>query len=235
MADPNKMIRTDGTKVTIQRQTSWKFEFYALWIALRTDPLVILLFPMFFASNWFYTWRQSTYHRCIASANEIFSEFNEYNAAIFNIRARSLNNLVYWITQIFGSVSIGFLLDKKDIARRVRAFCGWAVLFVMVFIVHIWGYVYQRSAKIHRLGSGILIVLFNVRTYTRASIPTDASKMDIRDKAYPVHIWLYIFCGILDAMWQTTAYWVMGAMSNNPAKLAYFIGFCMFCTSHPHR
>ena len=73
-------------------------------------------------------------------------EFNEYNAAIFNIRARALNNLVYWITQIAGSVSIGFLLDRKNLARRVRAFLGWAVLFVMVLVVHIWGYFYQRSA-----------------------------------------------------------------------------------------
>lgn len=27
-------------------------------------------------------------------------------------------------------------------------------------------------------------------------------------------------------MWQTTAYWIMGAMSNDPAKLAHFTGFC---------
>lgn len=27
-------------------------------------------------------------------------------------------------------------------------------------------------------------------------------------------------------MWQTTAYWFMGAMSNDPAKLAVFTGFC---------
>jgi hypothetical protein len=51
--------------------------------------------------------------------------------------------------------------------------------------------------------------------------------MDIYSKAYPAHIWLYIFCGLLDAMWQITAYWMMGAMSNDPAKLAYFIGFCL--------
>ena len=29
-------------------------------------------------------------------------------------------------------------------------------------------------------------------------------------------------------MWQTTAYWFMGAMSNDPAKLANFSGFCAF-------
>ncbi len=59
MADPNKMIRSDGTKVTTPRQLSWKTEIMGLWITLRTDPMIILLFPMFFASNWFYTWRTS--------------------------------------------------------------------------------------------------------------------------------------------------------------------------------
>ena len=50
--------------------------------------------------------------------------------------------------------------------------------------------------------------------------------VDIHDKNYPAHIWFYIFCGLLDAMWQTTAYWMMGAMSNDPSKLAYMAGFC---------
>jgi hypothetical protein len=72
------------------------------------------------------------------------SEFNAYNAALFNIRARSLNNLVYWLAQIFGSLAIGFLLDSPRLARRTRAFAGWAVLLIMVFVVHIWAYFYQK-------------------------------------------------------------------------------------------
>jgi hypothetical protein len=60
MADPAKMVRTDGTKVSILRHPSWKTEIYGLWVALKTDPLIVLLFPMFFASNWFYTWREFT-------------------------------------------------------------------------------------------------------------------------------------------------------------------------------
>jgi len=34
-----------------------------------------------------------------------------------------------------------------------------------------------------------------------------------------------MFYGLLDATWQTYAYWVMGALSNDPRKLAYFAGF----------
>ncbi|KAA1470945.1 MFS general substrate transporter [Dentipellis sp. KUC8613] len=189
MVDPSKMIRVDGTRVTPPRQPTWKTELYGLYIALKTDPLIVLLFPMFFASNWFYTW-----------------QFNEFNGALFNIRARSLNNLLYWLSQIVGSVSIGILLDQHQYRRRFRAFAGWTVLFIAVFVVHIWGYFYQKQ-------------------YTRESIPPDSEKIDIYDKAYIGRVFLYIAFGILDSMWQTTAYWMMGAMSNDPAKLAYFAGF----------
>ncbi|EGO03432.1 hypothetical protein SERLA73DRAFT_69299 [Serpula lacrymans var. lacrymans S7.3] len=186
MADPNKMIRTDGTKVARVQHPTWKHEFYSLYVALRTDPLILLLFPMFFASNYFYTW-----------------QFDDYNAALFNIRTRSLNNLVYWSSQIFGSIAIGFVLDTPRLRRRVRAFSGWAILLAMVFGVHGWAYHYQKS-------------------YTRA---TATATMDLSDKGYAAYCWLMIFYGLLDAMWQTTAYWLMGAMSNDPAKLAVFTGF----------
>ncbi|GBE78584.1 UNC93-like protein [Sparassis crispa] len=189
MANPQKMIRSDGTKVTTMRHPSWKTEFYGLYITLRTDPWVLLLFPMFFASNWFYTW-----------------QFNDFNAALFNIRGRALNNLVYWLAQIIGSVSIGFLLDQRGLRRRFRAFAGWVVLLIMVFIVHIWAYFYQKN-------------------YTRASVAANPVKIDIHDKEFVGRIWLYIFCGLLDSMWQTTAYWIMGAMSNDPSKLANMTGF----------
>src|ERR1700709_1647252 len=64
------------------------------------------------------------------------------------------------------------------------------------------------------------------RTYTRASIPSDSQKMDIYDPRYPAHIWLMIFYGLLDAMWQTTSFWLIGAMSNDSNKLAIYAGFC---------
>jgi MFS family permease len=191
MVDPKNMIRTDGTKLTIPRNPSWKVEIIGLYVALKTDPMIILLFPMFLASNWFYTW-----------------QFNEYNGALFNIRTRSLNSMLYWSAQIVGSLIMAVILDKKNVRRRVRAFTGWGIVFVMVFVVHIWAYEYQKN-------------------YTRASLalidPVD--RIDFTEKQYVGKVFLYIFFGILDAMWQTTVYWMMGAMSNDPNKLAYFTGF----------
>jgi hypothetical protein len=52
--------------------------------------------------------------------------------------------------------------------------------------------------------------------------------MDIFDHGYVGRIFAYVFMGLLDAMWQTSVYWIMGAMSNDPAKLAHFAGFCTF-------
>ncbi|KAG8969816.1 hypothetical protein FRC03_000642 [Tulasnella sp. 419] len=53
MTDPKKMYRTDGSKVSTPRQPSWKTEIYSLYLALKTDPAILLLFPLFFASNYF--------------------------------------------------------------------------------------------------------------------------------------------------------------------------------------
>lgn len=98
------------------------------------------------------------------------------------------------------------------------------MLIIMVFVVHTWAYFYQRFVDLSLLGgrSGRLDERA-CRGYTRETI---GDKIDIHEKAYPAHLCLYIACGLLDSMWQTTAYWFMGAMSNDPAKLANFSGFC---------
>lgn len=190
MVNPDKVIRTDGTRVNRVRHPSWKTELFRLYAALKTDPWIILLFPMFFASNYCYTW-----------------EYNNYNGAIFTIRARGLNSLMSSTSQVFGSVFLGcFILDRKRVRRRVRAFYGWILVFLMVLAVHIWAYFYQK-------------------TYTRAEATKDTYKIDIMDETYAAHVWVMIVHGFLDSMLQTYAYWLIGAMSNDPAKLAVFTGF----------
>ena len=129
---------------------------------------------------------------------------------------------MYWVSQIIGSLSIGFMLDQRSFPRRARAFSGWLILLCMVFIVHTWAFFYQRSVLLQALQQ-MLIGLY--RDYTRASTPEDGVKMDFYFPGYASRLWLFIFCGFLDSMWQTTAYWIIGAMSNDPAKLAHFTGF----------
>jgi len=37
----------------------------------------------------------------------------------------------------------------------------------------------------------------------------DFLRIDLEDSSYPAHVWLYIFCDLLDSMWQTAVYWMM--------------------------
>jgi hypothetical protein len=62
------------------------------------------------------------------------------------------------------------------------------------------------------------------RHYTRESIVIASTKIDIYDPHYVGKAFLYILCAATGATWQITTYWILGALSNDPSKLAYFTG-----------
>lgn len=110
------MIRTDGSKVIVIKHPSWKTEILGLYETFKLEPYIILLFPMFFASNWFYTY-----------------QFNTFNGAKFDVRTRSLNSVLYWSAQIVGAGFFGLFLDTK-MRRRSKAFIAWGGLFVLTMV-----------------------------------------------------------------------------------------------------
>jgi hypothetical protein len=152
---------------------------------------------MFWASNWFYTY-----------------QFNDMNAYYFNIRTRAFNSLFYWyppynvksdnrLAQIFGALLFGRFLDWNRFSRRTRAISGWCILFILVNVIWGGGLAFERK--------------------TNRDWPSP--RQDIYDPGYVGNLFLYMFYGFLDATWQTYIYWLMGALSNEPRKLAYFAGF----------
>ncbi|KAI8936874.1 hypothetical protein NX059_006110 [Plenodomus lindquistii] len=128
LVDAKDVVRADGSKVIVMKHPSWKSEFVGLWETFFTDPYVILLFPMFLASNWFYA-----YH------------FTEVNSAYFNVRTRALNGVVYYIMQIIGAYVFGFALDIKGVRRTTRAKAAWGALFATMMIVWGCGYEFQKT------------------------------------------------------------------------------------------
>ena len=68
---------------------------------------------------------------------------------------------------------------------------------------------------------GVVVLPFELKTCRECPSP----KQDIFDPGYVGNLFLYMFYGLLDATFQTYAYWLMGALSNEPRKLAYFAGF----------
>ena len=190
LMNPAKVVRDDGTRVLVPSQTTWAKELKGLFVLLRSDPWVVLLFPMFLASNWFYTW-----------------QFNDFNGVLFTLRTRSLNNLLYWLSQMVGSLAIGQILDNKRMSRKSRAWLGWAIVFAVMWAV--WGGSYDVQ-----------------KSYTRATVLAETERIDFSDRSkYVGYCFLYIFSGVLDAIWQNLAYWLIGACSNDLSKLGYLAGF----------
>lgn len=110
------------------KNPTWKSELLGLVETLKADPWVIALFPMFWSSNWFYTY-----------------QFNDFNDAVFDTRTRSLNNLLYWASQIIGASIFGYCLDFKKFSRPTRAKAAWAALFILTMVIWGGGYDFQRG------------------------------------------------------------------------------------------
>jgi hypothetical protein len=128
LCDAGKVIREDGSKVILMKNPTWKTELVGLWETLTHDSYIVLLFPMFFASNWFYTY-----------------QFNGMNAAHFNTRTRALNNTLYWISQIIGAFVFGFALDIGRLRRTTRAKGALGALFLITMVIWGGGYAWQSK------------------------------------------------------------------------------------------
>lgn len=125
---PSSIVRSDGTRVYVPPQTTWKTEFIGLYRLLTTDYWVILLFPLFYASNLFYTWQQQ-----------------DFNRVVFTLRARSLNSMIYWFAQMVAAYLFSFVLDNKRMSRPKRMWVGWGIVFAFLWAVWIGSYVKQTQ------------------------------------------------------------------------------------------
>ncbi|QDS74802.1 hypothetical protein FKW77_002207 [Venturia effusa] len=199
LVDAKHVVRRDGTRIIVMKQPTWKTEILGLWETIRSDPYIVFLFPMFFASNWFYTY-----------------QFNDVNLARFNIRTRALNDILYWLAQMAGALVFGFALDFPNVKRTTRAKIAWVVMLVLTFVIWGGGYVFQRGYT----RDDVAVVDKN-----KTPITPKVPQLDLHSNGYVGPMFLYIFYGFSDAAWQTCVYWFMGAISNNSRKLANFAGF----------
>ncbi|CAK9437881.1 uncharacterized protein LODBEIA_P22590 [Lodderomyces beijingensis] len=192
MLPSSKVWKSDGSKVIAQKHPNWKTELIGLFKLLVREPRILFMFPMFFASNWFYTY-----------------QFNNVNHGMFNLRTRSLNSLLYWFAQMVGAIILGFILDLKYLRRSMRAKIGWGILFVTGLAI--WG-------------GGLKFQLEFTREEVEA-VPPLIEPMDFTESRYVGPVFLYIFYGLYDAIFQTYTLWTLGALSNNPKKVALYAGF----------
>lgn len=137
LVDCKYVKRKDGSRVIVIKNPTWKSEFLGLWETLIHDSYIVLMFPMFLASNWFYA-----YH------------FNAVNLAYFNVRTRALNSLLYWLMQMVGAFIFGKLLDLKGLSRPWRAKINFGILLAVTMGIWGGGYAFQKRYTRETKGLG---------------------------------------------------------------------------------
>ncbi|KAI8090915.1 major facilitator superfamily domain-containing protein [Gilbertella persicaria] len=187
----NKVIRSDGSQVSLHKFSNWKREAFEV-LKLFKDWRMLILIPLFAGSNWFYTY-----------------QFNGLNGpGYMTIRARSLNNFLYWLFQIIGAGLFGWFLDSSRLGgRKRRAFYGNTLTLIVVIALWIGAIVIQKR-------------------FTRSSVhAADFVPIDVFDKEYPGLVIEYALFGVMDAIYQGFIYWLMGTMTNDTERAARYGGF----------
>ncbi|RUS27925.1 major facilitator superfamily domain-containing protein [Jimgerdemannia flammicorona] len=193
---PRKVHHDDGTPVSIHRFSNWQREAIEAF-KLFGDWRMLCLIPLFGGSNWFYTY-----------------QFNCYNGGgYFNIRARALNNVLYWLFQIIGAGIFGNFLDWKAAGSRPkRAWLG--LITTVVSVMAVWGAALSVQLKYDRARG----------TFLKQS-GNSALQQDVTGGAYAGELIIYALFGAVDAIYQGYCYWLMGALTNDTEKASRFGAF----------
>ncbi|KAE9604080.1 hypothetical protein Lal_00002089 [Lupinus albus] len=151
----------------------------------------------------FYNWKMLIMVPAAWSSNFFYTyQFNHVNKTQFTLRTRGFNNAFYWGAQMLGSVGIGYVMDFSFKSRRKRGIVGICVVAV--------------------LGSSIWVGAI-ANQIQRNELET----LDFKDSSsrYAGPFLLYFTFGLLDAMFQSMVYWVIGALANDSEILSRYAGF----------
>jgi len=158
----------------------------------------------------FTNWKMLLIMPAAWASNFFYSyQFNNVNGALFTLRTRGLNNVFYWGAQMIGSVMIGYIMDFSFKSRKTRGLAGIATVAV--------------------LGTGIWVGgLFNQRGYNHHDVVEKTVKiLDFKNSGsdFAGPFVLYFSYGLLDAMFQSMVYWVIGGLADDSAILSRYSGF----------
>ncbi|KAL5738865.1 hypothetical protein ACOSP7_031626 [Xanthoceras sorbifolium] len=157
-------------------------------------------------SKLFLNWKMLLLVPASWASNFFYSyQFNNVNGLQFNLRTRGLNNVFYWGAQMVGSIGIGYLLDFSFKSRRTRGLVGIAVVALLGSAIWAGGFANQLN-------------------YSHDKLP---EKLDFKDSGsnFAGPFVLYFSYGLLDAMFQSMVYWVIGALADDSETLSRYSGF----------
>ncbi|KAJ2234437.1 hypothetical protein H4R99_001630 [Coemansia sp. RSA 1722] len=194
LAPPSRVQRTDGSGIEIQKVENIMDDALAI-LRLFADPRMLILIPMMFSSNFYYSY-----------------QFGPYNGSLFTTRTKGFNNIWYWGAQMVTSFLFTRMLDHPALSRKIRALTGVITTFFVVNAV--WGGALHMQSK----------YTHGATTTSQTDYPGGPIDFMQTSRAVGPCI-LYACMGVQDALWNNMAYWLLGTITNDATRLARYAGF----------
>lgn len=125
LSPPNKVQRSDGSRVIVKAEKSFKDELKALWRVSKRKEILLLL-PVFYAAYF----------------NQYTGNFKTY---YFGIRARALMGFVSNFGTLLSSQIISVFLDYKKLAVKKRITYGFYYVILLHVVAWVYGWVIQAK------------------------------------------------------------------------------------------
>jgi hypothetical protein len=183
----DKLVRPDGTKIAKFDHISVRESLSGLVKVLK-DWRILIMLPTFFSAEAFMVLQSSL------------------NAYAYNLRTRSLNNILINVIQFPFAFGLAYLvLDNERLGSRKRRGLI-AVLFDTIWITgtYIAQTIWLSSWKFDKTVAG--------------------PNIDYTDNSYPGALIIYLCYGAQYGIFQNTVLWVLGSLSNDPFILGNYSG-----------
>ncbi|TVY84101.1 UNC93-like protein [Lachnellula suecica] len=132
LSNPEKVQRSDGTKINAPRGNSWRVEGKAMW-RLGTSKPILLLTPLF----WYFGWIQAYP--------------GTYLATYFTVRSRALASFLSAILVTIGTWLAGLLVDLPWTKKRsTRAVTTYVLIALLNSATWIWAVYLQNEYRLAR-------------------------------------------------------------------------------------
>ncbi|KAJ9628319.1 hypothetical protein H2204_009294 [Knufia peltigerae] len=190
---PEQVVRDDGTHLAVFRATDAWTEIKGIG-EMFTDPKIVLLLPGIFVAE---------------MALSIMSSINGY---FFNLRTRSLNNIMFQFVMIPLPLTLAWAMDTRFIKRRrSRGLLGCSIIGVVTLATY-----------------SSMAAFIKINDIDRTKPPP---QVDWTDSRFAWGFILYLLSGIIYAGFQICGQWILGALTNEPAKCARYAGLYKGFTS----
>ncbi|OAP64559.1 hypothetical protein AYL99_00531 [Fonsecaea erecta] len=184
---PASIVRDDGTHLAEFKPTNTRAELRNLKKTF-TDWKLLALTPAFFASE-----------MCLSTTSSL-------NSYYFDLRTRSLNNVLFQAIMIAGSVGMSFLLDAQHLSRRRRGLIACVTVGVIT------------------MGAAAGLIGWMKKYGLDGRLETPPA-VDWTNGRFAGGVILYLLWGIVYSTYLCSAGWVVGSLSNDPVVIAMYSGF----------